>query len=394
MSRIEQAVILVAGEGQRLKPFTTYKPKPLISIANKPILQYIIEALATNGLRHIVMIVGYKKEQIQDYFGSGSNFGVDIEYIVQKQQLGTGNALKQAKGHLHNDFLVLAGDNIIDSNTIATFIQQAPNALLVKESQDVTQYGMVLLDKGKVKSIVEKAENPVTSLISTGTYLFTKDIFTFVEQEPVLTSALKKMIMSGYEIAAYKTEGIWLDVVYPWDILDLNKTALETLSPSRSQTIEHGVTIKGNVSIGVNTIIRANSYITGPAIIGESCDIGPSVYIAPSTSIGSNVIISPFTEIKNSVIGNNVEIGSGSVIEDSIIDKGCIIKGRFTARSEKTSVSIDSEHHFVKIGAMLGESCTISDGVTIYPGISVGTKAQIKELKVIRDSIPNGALVA
>jgi glucose-1-phosphate thymidylyltransferase len=106
------------------------------------------------------------------------------------------------------------------------------------------------------------------------------------------------------------------------------------------------------------------------------------------------VIISPFTEIKNSVIGNNVEIGSGSVVEDSIIDKGCIIKGRFTARSEKTSVSIDNERHFVKIGAMMGESCTISDGVTIYPGVSVGAKAQIKELKIIRDSIPNGTLVA
>ncbi|MFA5367620.1 MAG: nucleotidyltransferase family protein, partial [Dehalococcoidia bacterium] len=153
MSRIEQAVILAAGEGQRLRPFTTYKPKPLISIANKPILQYIIEALAINGLRRIVMVVGYKKEQIQDYFGSGSNFGVDIEYVVQRQQLGTGNAIKQAKDCLQNDFLVLAGDNIIDSNTIASFIQRTPNALLVKESQDVTKYGMVLLDKDKVQAI-------------------------------------------------------------------------------------------------------------------------------------------------------------------------------------------------------------------------------------------------
>lgn len=394
MSRIEQAVILAAGEGQRLRPFTTYKPKPLISIANKPILQYIIEALAINGLRRIVMVVGYKKEQIQDYFGSGSNFGVDIEYVVQRQQLGTGNAIKQAKDCLQNDFLVLAGDNIIDSNTIASFIQRTPNALLVKESQDVTKYGMVLLDKDKVQAIVEKTENPVTSLISTGIYLFTKDIFKFVEEEPILTSALKKMIMSGYEIAACKAEGVWLDVVYPWNILDLNKIALQTISPSLSHTIEHGVTIKGLVSIGANTIIRANSYITGPAIIGENCDIGPSVYIAPATSIGSNVIISPFTEIRNSVIGNNAEIGSSSVIEDSIIDKGCTIKGRFTARSEKTSVNIDNERHFVKIGAMLGEYCNVSDGVTIYPGVSVGAKAQIKELKIIRDSIPNGTLVA
>ncbi len=393
MSRVEQAVILAAGEGQRLRPFTTYKPKPLITIANKPILQYIVEALATNGLRHIIMVVGYKKEQIQDYFGSGSNFGVDIEYVVQRQQLGTGNALKQAKGHVYDNFLVLAGDNIIDNNTISSFIQHAPNSLLIKESQYVTKYGMVVVDKDGIKEIVEKTSDPISNLINTGTYLFSKEIFDFVEEEPVLTSALKKMISSGYKIAAYKTDGIWLDVVYPWDILHLNETALQTISPSLSQIIEHGVTIKGRVSIGANTTIRANSYITGPAIIGESCDIGPSAYIAPSTSIGNNVIISPFTEIKNSVIGNNVEIGSGSVIEDSIIDNGCIIKGRFIARSEKTSVNIDNEHLVVKIGAMIGESCTISDGVTIYPGVSVGTKSQIKEMKIIRESIPNGASV-
>ena len=394
MSRIQQAVILAAGEGQRLRPFTAQKPKALISIANKPMLQYTIEALAINGIRHIIMIVGYKKEQIQDYFGFGSDLGVDIEYIIQRQQLGTGHALKQAKGHLDNEFLVTAGDNIIDANTIASFIQRAPNALLVKESNDVTNYGMVVLDKDKVKEIVEKTANPVTNLISTGTYLFTKEIFHFVEDEPVLTSALKNMITGGYKITAYKTDGIWLDIVYPWDILRLNETALRTILPSLSRIIERGVTIKGPVSIGHNTIIRANSYITGPVMVGEHCDIGPSVYIAPSTSIGNNVIISPFTEIRNSVIGNNVEVGSGSVIEDSIIDKGCIIKGRFTARSEKTSIRVASENHFVKLGAMLGESCTISDGVTIYPGISVGTKAQIKEMKIIRDNIPDGALVA
>ena len=393
MSRIEQAVILAAGEGQRLRPFTAQRPKVLISIVNKPILQYVVEALAINGIRHIVMVVGYKKEQIQDYFGSGSSFGVDIEYIIQRQQLGTGHALKQAKDHLDNEFLVTAGDNIIDANTVASFIQRAPNALLVKESKDVTNYGMVVLDKDKVKEIVEKTADPTTNLINTGTYLFTKEIFNFVADEPVLTSALKNMITGGYKITAYATEGIWLDVLYPWDILRLNEKTLQTISPSLSRTIEHGVMIKGLVSIGSNTTIRANSYITGPVMIGEHCDIGPSAYIAPSTSIGNNVIISPFTEIKNSVIGNNVEVGSGSVIEDSIIDRGCKIKGRFTTRSEKTSIRIANENHIVKVGAMLGESCTISDGVTIYPGISIGTKTRIQEMKTIRDNIPDGTLV-
>ncbi len=94
MERVKQAVILAAGEGQRLKPFTALKPKVMLPIANKPILQYVIESLAKNGVFQLVIVVGYRKEQVQDYFGSGEKFGVDITYVVQEQQLGTGHALK------------------------------------------------------------------------------------------------------------------------------------------------------------------------------------------------------------------------------------------------------------------------------------------------------------
>ncbi len=393
MDRVEQAVILAAGEGQRLRPFTASKPKVLIPIANKPILQYVVEALANNGIRNIVMVVGYKKEQVQDFFGSGERFDVQIDYVVQKHQLGSGHALKQAKGKLGNSFIVASGDNIIEPETIAELVTAKPPSLLVKEQKDISKYGAVTVETGMVKDMVEKPSQAGERLVNTGIYLLSKEVFEFVETENNLTSALKQMIGQGYRINAYETTATWLDVVYPWDILRINDIALRGISPSIGGTIERGVSLKGLVSIGKGTIIRANSYLVGPVVIGKNCEIGPGALILSSTSLGNSVVISPSTEVRNSVIGDNVVIGSSSAIEDSIIDKGCLIKGHFIARSGEVEVRIEGEYHQVKIGAMLGEHCSIDDGVVIYPGILVGNRSRIKAMKVIQENIPDEALV-
>ena len=139
------------------------------------------------------------------------------------------------------------------------------------------------------------------------------------------------MIAEGYTIKALETGGTWLDVVYPWDIISLNNAILQNIEAGLGGTIEAGVSLKGKVVIGEGTRDKAGSCIYGPAVIGSGCDIGPHVCIMPSTSIGDNVVISSFTQIKNSVIGDDVTSGPGCFISDSVIDKGCVIKGRFTA---------------------------------------------------------------
>src|SRR3989338_8588027 len=143
---MKQAVILAAGEGQRLRPFTVTKPKTMISIADKPILQYVVEALAQNGIRNIVIVVGYRREQVFNYMGNGEKFGVNIVYITQEKQLGTAHALMQAKEVVDNEFLVLPGDNLIESNTIARFVKMQPQAMLVKKVENTDRYGVVTTD--------------------------------------------------------------------------------------------------------------------------------------------------------------------------------------------------------------------------------------------------------
>jgi len=390
---MKQAVILAAGEGQRLRPFTLTKPKVMIPIAGKPMLQYAIESLAQIGIRNIVLVVGYRREQVFDYIGSGEQFGVNITYITQERQLGTAHALAQAKAVTENEFLVLSGDNLIEANTIAQLATAEPNAMVVKMVDNPLRYGVVTIEDGVVKEIVEKPKEAKSNLINTGIYALTTEIFDFIGAELDIPSVLNSMIAQGYSINAQETDGTWLDVAYPWDILSLNGAVLPHIPPKLGGTIETGAVLKGLVSIGEGTIIRSNCYIVGPVIIGDNCEIGPSTCILAATSIGDNVAISPFTEIKNSVIGDDVNIGPSCIIHDSVIDKGCAIKGHFTAYSSQTEVKINDEHHQTNVGAMLGEGCSLGNNVVAQPGVIIGNYSQVQPLKLVSGRLPDKSLV-
>ncbi len=389
---MKQVVILAAGEGQRLRPFTVTKPKVMLSIAGKPILQYVVESLAQNGIRDIVLVVGYRREQVFDYMGSGERFGVDITYITQERQLGTAHALAQAKAVTESEFLVLSGDNLIEADTITQFVAVKPEAMLVKRVDNPARYGVVTIENGMVKDIVEKPEEAKSNVVNTGIYAFTTEIFSFIEAQLDIPDVLNNMLAQGHPISAQETDGTWLDVVYPWDILSLNDAVLHQIRANLGGTIETGVSLKGLVSIGKDTVIRSNSYIVGPVVVGNNCDIGPNVCILPATSIGDNVVISSFSNVKNSVIGNDVNIGPGCIIQDSVIDSGCIIKGHFTAYSGEADVKVD-EHRLVNIGAMLGEGCNLGNNVIAQPGVIVGNHCQVQALKLLSGRLPDKSLV-
>ncbi len=390
---MKQAVILAAGEGQRLRPFTATKPKVMLTIAGKPILQYVVESLARRGIRNIVLVVGYRRQQIYDSVGSGEELGVEITYVTQEKQLGTAHALAQAKAKVDKEFLVLAGDNLIDADTIACLEGLTPDAMLVKRVDNPLRYGVVTLAESTVKDITEKPKEAVSNIVNTGIYAFTKKIFDFIESELDIPDVLNKMIAQGHQVRAKEIDSTWLDVAYPWDILSLNSIVLQRVPASLGGIIETGAALKGLVSVGKDTVIRSNCYISGPVVIGTGCEIGPNACILPATSIGNNVVISPFSEIKNSVIGNDVSLGPGCFIQDSVIDRGSVIEGQFTAFSRQAEVKIDDEHHSVSVGAMLGEDCQISSGVVAQSGVVVGNHSQIQALKIISGRLPDRSLV-
>jgi len=390
---MKQAVILAAGEGLRLKPFTVNKPKAMISIAGKPVIQYVLEALAANGIRDIILVVGHQKEQIFDYVGDGKQFGVEVKYVTQQHLLGTGHALAQAEGLTEEEFLVLAGNKLIKAETIAQIVRTEPPGILVKMVKNPSGYGMVVYKEGKIAGIVEKPVRLESGYINTGIYVLNRQFFRYLSAELALPEAINQMLARGETMNVVETDQTWLDIVYPWDILTLNALLLQGIKSYQNGVIEAGVYLQGNVLIGKDTLIRSGSYIVGPVVIGRGCEIGPNVCIFPSTSIGDNVTIASFSEIKNSVIEGDTYINSRSLIQDSVIDSGCVIGTQFSAISEEADVRIDNEYHRVKTGAVLGRSCRIGSAVTFQAGTILGNYCQIKPLKLVNGTIADRSQV-
>jgi NDP-sugar pyrophosphorylase family protein len=147
------------------------------------------------------------------------------------------------------------------------------------------------------------------------------------------------------------------------------------------------------VVVGAGSIVRSGSCIYGPVVIGSGCDIGPQVCIMPSTSIGDNVTVSPFTEVKNSVIGDDVAIGTGCIISDSVIDKGCVLQGRFNALGGLSEVRVNGESPSINVGVIMGEKCHVDSNVTAQPGVMVGNYCQVQMMKVLSGRLPDRSLI-
>lgn len=392
-----KAVILAAGEGKRLRPFTETMPKVMLPVGNKPILEHLLESIKNTGIEEVIIVVGYKKESIMEYFKEYKK--IKISYVNQDKQLGTAHALLQAKNHVKSPFIVIPGDNIVDKESIVSLIQdKSEYSMIIKEHPHPSKYGVVFLEKGKLRRIVEKPPEDIGKFISTGIYKFPKTIFKDIEEISKegaysLSSVIETLVRQGKIINTIKADQ-WMDIVYPWDILDVNEAMINNISATKSGIIERQVTIKGNVSIGKDTKIYSGCYIVGPVSIGEGCEIGPNACIFPSTSIGDNSVIHPFTEIQNSVLMNDTHIGSNSFITNSVIARGVILGHNFSSSLGENLLEIEGEFKKVKnIGALIGEDCTIENHVVVEPAIIIGRKCNICSMKRINKNVKSNSKV-
>jgi len=392
-----KAVILAAGEGKRLRPFTETMPKVMLPVANKPVLEYVFDAVKNSGIDEIIVVVGYKKEVIMEYFKDYED--AKINYVVQDKQLGTAHALLQAKKHINDSFIVLSGDNIIDKNSISNLIKEKSEySILIKEHPNPSKYGVVFLEKNILKKIIEKPKEEVGKFISTGIYKLPSSIFNDIKKltsqgSYALTSVIQSIVKEDKKINTVTADS-WMDIVYPWDLLTVNEAMLHNAPASINGIIEKGVTMKGAVSIGKNTTIYSGCYIVGPVIIGDNCEIGPNACIFPSTTIGNNSVVNPFSEINNSVIMDDVQVRSNSFISHSIIGKGSIIGNNFSNIPGKATVEIENEFKKLEnLGAIVGEDCNIASNVVVESGILIGRRCEVGSLNRITKHISSNSKV-
>jgi glucose-1-phosphate thymidylyltransferase len=314
-----KGVVLAAGYGSRLLPFTSYRPKQLLPVAGKPILMHSLEYIRdVLDIHEIVIVVGYQRSAIMDYFKTGEELGLDVSYVVQhtNHPRGLAAAVSLVEDQINTDFALLLGDNLFSANLKKVidlhFETNATGTLHIEEHPNPQRFGVVEIDGDNVISVEEKPTNPKSNYVITGFYVFSPTIFNMISGlqpsargEYELSDAIQELINNKYSVKAAQIEGWRQDIGYPEDLLSVNKFYLT----------DHTHAIKGEV---------VNSQVIPPVYIAKGSKVTNSV-IGPHAMIEEGVEIFD-SEIINSVVLEKSTI-SRSVIRDSVIGTNSNVKG-------------------------------------------------------------------
>ena len=348
-----KALVLSGGKGTRLRPLTFTCAKQLIPVANKPILGYVLDQVASTSIKKVGIITAPETGQfVKDYVNDGSNWGLNVDYIPQ-EPLGLAHAVKTASRFLGQDsFVMCLGDNVTGQG-LNLFVKKFKNEhldalIILKEVENPASFGIAQLDdKGNIIRLVEKPKTPMGNLAIIGTYLFSNKVHQAIERikpsgrgELEITDAIQEMINIGFSVKAEILNSWWLDTGKKDDILSANAKILdEYIQVDVKGTVTNSV-IDGRVKVDPEAKI-VNSTVRGPCIIGKNVSIENS-FIGPYTSIGdSSKIIN--SNVEYCVIQENVVIKDIERLEESLIGKNAKVTRNQRNRTIRLHVGDYSE---------------------------------------------------
>jgi len=329
-----KGLMLSGGRGTRLRPITFTWAKQLVPVANKPILFYGLEALADSDVKDIGIVVGETHREIREAVGDGSRFAVRVTYLQQEAPLGLAHAVLIAEEFLEGEpFVMYLGDNLIRERLaplVERFVLDTPNAqIFLANVPNPEQFGVAEIDGDRILRLVEKPEQPPSSLALVGVYMFDRSVFDAVKAirpsargELEITDAIQWLIDHGKTVRPHVINGWWKDTGKLEDLLEANRIILDTLEPRVAGVVE-GSELVGKVAVESGAKI-INSTIRGPAIIGRGATIEHS-YIGPFTALGDGVVVRG-SEIEHSIVLEGSSITDVGVrIESSLIGRNVTI---------------------------------------------------------------------
>lgn len=349
-----KAIIPCAGRGKRLRPLTFTNSKPLIPIANKPLVQYAIEAIKKVGITEIGIVVGENTRDMEDVLGSGADLGVQITYIPQDNPLGIAHTIMVSREFLGDSpFIMYLGDNLLQESlepAVRRFREQNSNAVLFLCPTDKPQlYGIAVVENERIVRLVEKPKNPPSNLACIGIYVFDSTIHSSIQKmkpsprgEYEITDAIQGILDNGGRVDHHILSGWWIDAGNPDDMIEANRLVLQGLSePAIHGFVDEASDVRGNVIIGKGSRIEGST-IRGPVIIGENCVIH-AAFVGSFTSIGNRTEIVN-SEVEYSVIMQDCEIRNVQQrIDNSILGRNVrIIHSQRRPRSHKLILSDNS----------------------------------------------------
>lgn len=343
-----KALVLSGGAGTRLRPITHTSAKQLVPVANKPVLFYGLESIAAAGITEVGVIVGDTAAEIQEAVGDGSKFGLEITYIPQERPLGLAHAVIIARDYLgDDDFVMYLGDNFIVSgiaDLVEEFRGNRPDAqILLTHVPDPRSFGVAELDDdGQVLGLEEKPEHPKSDLALVGVYLFTPAIHDAVRSitpswrgELEITHAIQHLIDARADVRCTVIEGYWKDTGNVADMLEVNRTVLESLSRRIDGEVDETSEAVGRVVVEEGARV-VNSRIVGPAVVGAGTLVEDS-FVGPFTSVAENCRVID-SELEFSIVLRDSTLHGVGRIESSLIGRHVEVT---------PAPSVPSAHHLV-----------------------------------------------
>lgn len=333
-----EAILLVGGQGTRLRPLTERTPKPMLSIAGAPITEHQLAKARNAGIGRIILATSYLADVFEPYFADGSGFGVELIYAVEESPLGTGGAIANAGRYLQSDgdapIVVFNGD-VLSGHDLAAQIRQhvetsADLTLYLTEVADARAYGCVPSDAdGMVTAFLEKMPEPITNRINAGCYIFRRSVIAQIPLGEVISverETFPQLLNSGAEVRAFIDTSYWIDlgtsealVTGSRDLIlgAVNSSAVPPHSGvsliSPSAVVNSSARIDGGSAIGTGCRVQANARISGSVLL-DGVDVGAGAQVVDSY-VGANVQIGAGAHLVGAAIGDEAIIGAGAMVE-------------------------------------------------------------------------------
>lgn len=387
---VTTGVVLAAGEGTRLRPLTRNRPKPMLPAANRPILEYVLDALVDSGVERLVLVVGYRKVRVQEHFGP-SYRDVPLEYVHQRKQLGSGHALLQAREAVDGPTIVVNGDRIIESDIVAetvdAFGREERPTLAVLEHPLAHQYGAVSVGERGLEEIVERPARGEYRLINAGIYVFDESVFDAIEATPrrdgelQLPDTIERLMDDGVAVA--RVDGMWVDATYPWDLLEVARQLLDRGYVGGAQR-SPGVFVAGSARV------HEDATLQGPVVVGPDSEVAAGAVVGPEVALGRNATVGANAVVARSVLDADARVGPNATLLDCVTGQDVTVGPNALVPGGPADVRVgDSVFEGERLGAVLADRVDVGGGVSFDPGALVGPGASVGVGAHVSGAVPD-----
>jgi mannose-1-phosphate guanylyltransferase/phosphomannomutase len=357
-----KAVVMAGGEGSRLRPLTSRRPKPLAPIANKPVMHHILDLLRRHGITEVVGTLHYLADEIESYFGDGSEYGVSLRYVVEDTPLGTAGAVKLAEEFLRDDTVVIvSGDALtdIDLGALLAFHREKKSVatITLQRVENPLEFGVVVTDaEARVTRFLEKPSwgEVFSDTINTGIYVLEPEFLAYMERGKVYDFSkdlFPQMLQEGKPLFGYVTSAYWTDI---GNLQQYQQANVDALSGAVRVEVA-GTQIRPGVWVGENTRIDPSATLIAPVVIGANVSVDHDAVIGGHTVIGDSSIVGPWARVDRSVVWESAYVGESAVLDSCTIADRNIIRER---------VQIGE-------GAVIGSRCTIGSDAIVNPHVKM-----------------------